>query len=213
MSKFKKYALFQAFGYTFILGNSVANGATVSINSTQFLSGASVIDFEEGNTTALPDIEGVTFVREGLSFSGSKNFDGYFGEKSFSNLVSSNYTNLAIEFDNPQQAVGSWVGQIPNTTNTMPEYIRFAVYDADSNLLAEGKLDMALELNNWSFIGFASDEGISRVEWLVDNQGFFGVDNITYGAAVVPLPPSGLLFLSSIAAFFGIAKRKTTNKA
>lgn len=194
----KNKVLISAFSSLILVGVSTSEAATVAISESQFLEGASVIDFEDGNTTALPTVEGVSFVQEGLSFRGSKNFSGYFGEKSYSNLVSADYTNLGVEFDNPQQAVGAWVGQIPNFANTMPDYIRFAVYGDEDNLLGEAILDLPQELNNWVFAGFASDEGISRIEWLGDNQGFFGVDNITYGVAEVPVPASWVLFSSSL---------------
>ena len=157
------------------------------IAAADFAPGASVITFETG-TTADPIIPGVNFVNTG-GFSGSAAADFVgpeFGNQAYSNTVGGTFADLAIVFTTPQPAVGAWVGKITNFLNNPAEQMTLRVYGA-SGLLESQSVTLPLTLNVPTFAGIARPEGITRVEWIGNNTGFFAIDNVTYGA-VVPEP-------------------------
>lgn len=163
----------------------------VHIQPGDFLPGASIIDFETGST-ALPNVPGVTFLG---GFNGATGFGGValftqdlIGSQAFSNLESVGYSDLGLSFSTAQPAVGAYVGHV---NSSGPNQLTVKVYgDVNgTNLLEQDVVTLPpVGQHSYTWLGFARPEGIRRIEWLGNNQGFFGVDNVTYGAANVPEP-------------------------
>lgn len=202
------------------LGLGLAAGKThaVPISLEDFSSSAAIIDFE-GPTTALPVIPGVTFPQEGPIngpgwFASTTSFTNtFFGNKVFANLVSSAFSDLAIEFATPVQAVGGWVGQLRNFLTANPETITFSIFGANGLLEEVEVLLPVLGFSTPAFVGLRSDAGITRVEWRNGNTGFFGVDNVIYGAAAVPEPQTWLLTLAGLGLLGFVASRSRQSPA
>src|SRR4051794_37293049 len=84
----------------FVVIALVISGATESradlipVTASDFAPGAQVITFETGST-ALPTVPGVTFLQTPPSatqwYGSSANFNGFFGNQGWSNLVSATY--------------------------------------------------------------------------------------------------------------------------
>jgi hypothetical protein len=68
------------------------------------------------------------------------------------------------------------------------------VYGPTNNLLETAQLPTMSA--SPSFVGFIEPQGISKIEWLGGNKGFFCVDNITYGGAPVPEPATGAVVVA-----------------
>ena len=172
-----------------------ASATIISILPGDFAPGATVIDFETG-TTALPSVPGVTFVDEGNPmsppwFDGSGNFEGFFGNQGWSNLISATYSDLALEFATPVQAVGAWVGRIPNFANEHPPQVDVELFDAQDVSLGSDSISLPMAFDTPVFFGFTADAPIARLEIRGNNMGFFSADNVTIGnLAAVPEPAS-----------------------
>ncbi len=196
-------------------GFTVASAATTPITPSDFLPGASVIGFETGST-GLPTVPGVTFLRESPDpqwFSATGAFiDAFFEEQVMTNLVSSTFSDVAIEFATPVQAVGAWVGKVENFLSEYPDVLDVRVLDSLGNELAATTVDLPFPErgDNPLFVGYRSDAGIARIEWLGGDSGFFGADNVTYGDAV-PEPTTGLLLVAGAAAWFCRRRRPATS--
>jgi hypothetical protein len=180
--------------------------ALISVAPGDFDASATVITFETGST-ALPSVPGATFVTEGAvgspgRFSGSGNFSGFFGAQGWSNLVSTTYSNLALAFTSPVQAVGGYVGRIPNFTDEHPSAVVVELFDSSLASLGSATIGIPAAFNSPVFFGFTADAGISRLEIRVNNSGFIGVDNVTFGTLVVPEPST--LAMGGTAALFGL---------
>lgn len=188
-----------------------ALGDFFEVTDDQFTADSTVVDFETGST-GLPSVPGLSFLMEGIPsspdwFAGSGNFDGFFGQQGWSNLVSTNFSNLGVAFDSPVQAFGGWFGQIPDFLNSNPPQIEVRAFDGNSDLLFSTIVDLNAEFEDPVWIGFGSNDLISRAEFRVSQfpeDGFFGVDNFTFGS-VVPEPSSGLVCLLLLTA---MCKRK-----
>lgn len=175
---------------------------TVAIQPSDFLPSAQVLTFETGSTT-LPSAPGVTYLddrAQGAStfFASNGSFnDAFFGEQIMANLVSTEFSDMGLEFSPPVQAVGAWFGKIDNFLNQNPDKITFRAYGASGELLASTDVELSYPQQGDEpvFAGFRSDRWISRVTWLGNDQGFFGVDNVMYGVAV-PEPASASMLLA-----------------
>jgi hypothetical protein len=192
-----------------LLGSAAAAALTVPIDDpAAFAPSAALIDFETGDGQ-LPSIDGVTFVREGtqndadwfggLSTVGAAMFGAqFYGNQS--NLELDRFSSLAIAFEQPQPAVGAWISQmpeLPNAPDTTPEFLTVTVLDAEDAVLASRVVELP-PLASPSFFGFASEVGIARIEWRPGPAGFFGVDDVRYGA-IVPEPNTALLVANGLA--------------
>lgn len=158
----------------------------MAIAPTDFLPNAQVITFETG-TTELPTLPGVTFLGEAPSdtspwYSGSGNFNGFFGNQGWSNEVSSTYSDLGIQFAMPVQAVGGYVGNIPNFTNQHPTVVTVELFDTSLTSLGTVSVSLPATLNAPVFFGFTADAPIARFRMTGNNTGFFSVDNFTFGS-------------------------------
>jgi hypothetical protein len=192
------------------LGNFAtrATADLIPIGPGDFLPGATIIDFETGST-GLPSVPGVTFVNEGSPggpgwFAGSANFDGFFGGQGWSNLVSLTYSDLALVFDTPVDAVGAYVGRIPNFLNEHPSTVVVELFDASSSSLGSATISIPPAFDSPVWFGYRADAPIARLEIRVNDSGFIGVDNVTFGSAVpepgsIALVGSGLAFLGLVA--------------
>lgn len=195
--------------FYFLILNSCIGISSVSsapIGLSDFAADAQIIDFE-GPSTALPSIPGISFPREGIInspgwFSSTSSFNStFFGDKVFANLVSRRYSDIAIEFLDPVQAVGGWLGQIDSGGGGNPETITFSIFGI-AGLLDEIIVDLpTIGFETPVFVGLSSDIGITRVEWRNQNTGFFGVDNVIYGAVSVPEPSTFMLLLIGMLSF------------
>jgi hypothetical protein len=187
--------------------------ASQIITPGSFVNNPSIISFETG-TTGLPTVPGVPFLNEGGNwpgwFVGSANSSGFFGRQGWSNLVSLSYSDLGLRFAVPQQAVGAWLGIIPNFTNTTPDVVEVRFLDSLNNVLASLPTALPQSFGSPVFVGILANEGITRVEFLGGNTGFFGVDNVTFGTAQVSavVPEPGSAFLVTAALLIGAAVRR-----
>jgi hypothetical protein len=191
-------------GSTFV--TSVARA--VSITPSDFAPGASVITFETG-TTAPPTIPGVAFIEfGGFGGSSSAKFVGAeFGNQAYGDLVGSTFTDLAIQFTTPQPAIGGWVGKITNFLNNAADQMTLKVYGpTTTNLLETLPVTLPSQLDVPVFAGIARPEGIARIEWVGGNTGFFGIDNVKYGA-LVPEPTS-CVTITMMGAALAVSRRR-----
>lgn len=186
-----------------------------------------IIDFEDTSAGRMPEILGVTFIREGVVsqpptpglFSGSTSAGAasrsLFGSRFWGNLVNGSpsqathivqFSNLGLEFGRPRAAVGAWFANISNFLDIHPSEILFRALDADGLLVSEFEIVMSGVGNPAVFVGATSERGISRVEFVVPgSEGFFGVDNVFVGE-VVPEPGIGI---SSLLGFTASAWRRS----
>jgi|CXWL01.1.fsa_nt_gi hypothetical protein len=155
------------------------------------------IDFETG-IPQIPLIPGVRFLFESIPgapdwFAGvpTRVGSGFlygppFDAQAYGNLVAStnplSFSHMAIEFTTPQRTVGAWVGSIPNFLETSTTVLTVRVRDAGGLLLDQLTVPVPPLGEAPSFVGFHDEAGIARIEWLNDSGGFFGVDNVLYGA-------------------------------
>jgi len=201
-----------------MLGNPAA---AVPIGPGAFAPGATVVDFEGQSSTALPSVPNLEFVREGNPnqpgwLAGSAPFiDSLFGENLYGNLVSTSFSDLAVEFTTPVGAAGAWVGQIQNFLDTSAPSLTVAAFGLGGALLEEVVVDLPAPNTGPVFVGFAATDGIARLEWRGGNTGFFGVDDITFGdaapSAAIPEPSAALLFLlggSAVLPAVGVGRRR-----
>jgi hypothetical protein len=165
-------------------------GEITPINPSDF-DNPQIITFETGSTE-LPHIPGVTFLDTPPSdtmpwYGGSCNFDGFFGMQGWSNLVSSTYSELGLQLATPVQAVGGYVGWIPNFTMQNPATVLVELFDASHVSLGTAQITLTPAYNSPVFFGFTASEPIAGFRMTGNNTGFFSVDNFTYGA-LVPEP-------------------------
>jgi len=212
-------------GIVLSLTTAATNAATFEIDATAFAPSANVITFETGDT-GLTYPPGVSqFVEDSVSglprgahwFNGSFSFvnlrrqpNPAFGLQAFGNLVSApGYSDLAIVFASPVQAVGGWLA--PDALGTTAHVIDFRVLGATGNVLGSTTVTLSTDYLNqlndaFRFAGLASTDGIYRAEWRIvgdtTNEGFFSVDNVTFGA-IVPIPSTIWLLITGIAALGG----------
>ena len=156
----------------------------VNITSSAFAPGDTVVTFETG-TTALPGISGVSFGGGDATFSFSGNC---FGSQYFGNLsTAGGYTYLDVYFTQAQQAVGAYLVKLNSSVTGVTEVL----YDSSGDILDSASENYPASGQPLAFLGlgeYTSD--ISEVEWRYNGNGFFGVDNLTYGVAAVPEPAS-----------------------
>ena len=174
----------------------------IAVSPSDFAPSAQVITFETG-TTALPTVPGVTFLDTPSSdispwYGGSATLsDGFFGNQNWANLVSATYSDLGIQFATPVQAIGGYVGNIPNFLNQHPTAVTVQLFDSSLTSLGTVSVSLPPTLNSPVFFGFTADAPIARFRMTGNNTGFFGVDNFTFGslkAQGVPEPGSTLVF-------------------
>jgi hypothetical protein len=186
-----------------------------------------IIDFEDTSAGRMPEILGVSFIREGVVsqpptlglFSGSTSAGAasrnLFGSRFWGNSVNGSpsqathivqFSNLGIEFSQPRLAVGAWFANISNFLDIHASEVLFRTLDAEGTLVTEFEIVMPGVGNPAVFAGATSERGISRVEFLVPGpEGFLGVDNVFVGE-VVPEPSIGVSLLMGILA---LARRRT----
>ena len=176
---------------------AIAEAAPI-LSPAEFDASATVITFE--GSLSLPVVPGVTFVNtsppDSPWFMGSVGTTvSFFGTNGMANLVSTTYSDLAIVFASPVDAVGAWVGNVPDFRNSTVASVTVRALDSSSNVLETAVVPLSPANGTPTFFGFSSATGISRIEWLGGNSGFFAVDNVTFGdVAVAPEPASMLLF-------------------
>ena len=177
-----------------VLANALVSQATI-VPVVQFAPGAQVITFETGST-GLPSVPGVTFLNT-PPYGSSGNFSGFFGSQGWSNTVSVSYYDLGAQFSPPVQAVGGYVGRIPNFTNKHAPQVTVELFNSALVSLGTASIDLPAAFNSPVFFGFRADEPISRFRMTGNNTGFFSVDNFTVGS--VPEPASAALSLAGMA--------------
>jgi hypothetical protein len=157
------------------------------IGSYNFAPGATVEDFENLPGPALPDVPNLQFVRtsggELQWFKGKVREEGsLFGEAYMINVATSTtYADMAIEFETPVEAVGAWVKKVPNFRDESPAIITLVAVDPYLNTIRRRVILPEVD-EEPRFFGFSSEDGIVRFEWLGNDLGWFGVDEITFGA-------------------------------
>jgi hypothetical protein len=133
-----------------------------------------------------------------------------FGNRAYINqqLTSSQqFTDLAITFVTPVAAAGAWVSQVTNFLNRSPASLTAMVYDSQHNLLDAMTFANPAAAAAPVFVGFAFAEGVARIEFQGGNAGFFGIDNVTFGAYSVPEPGALPLAVVSFGALCARAAR------
>jgi hypothetical protein len=176
----------------------VSQAALIPVSQSDFAPGAQVVTFETG-TTALPVVPGLTFLNSGPSsspwYGSSGDFSGFFGAEGWSNTVSSTYGDLGAQFNPAVQAVGGYVGQIPNFTNRNASQVTVELFNASLDSLGTASINLPAGFNSPVFFGFRADQPIARFRMTGNNTGFFSVDNFTFGS--VPEPASPLLVITA----------------
>jgi hypothetical protein len=166
----------------------------IPIEPDNFAPGATVVDFENLPGTTLPVVPNLQFVRTSGSemrwFAGKVSVEGsLFGEAYMINLATTRmYAELAIEFETPVEAVGAWVKKVPNFRDESPQSLTVVTVDPYLNTIRR-RVSLPEVDGEPRFVGFSSEDGIVRFEWLGHDSGWFGVDEITFGA-FAPLPRS-----------------------
>jgi hypothetical protein len=178
----------------------VSQAALVPVSQSEFGPGAQVVTFETGST-GLPAVPGLTFLSSGPSsstwYGSSGNFSGFFDNQGWSNTVSTTYGDLGAQFDPTVQAVGGYVGRIPNFTNQHPSQVTVELFNSSLVSLGTASINLPASLNSPVFFGFRADEPIARFRMTGNNTGFFSVDNFTF--VPVPEPASPVLVLAGVA--------------
>jgi len=178
------------------------SNATIVSSPGSFSGPDSVITFETGST-ALPSVPGVTLTPYG-------NSDSTFSTVLFGNQVYGNastaggYTDLYAIFSPPITEVGAWGRRFSFSSG--PTQLQVNVYGTN-NALLEGAI-LSTTTPSPSFVGFIEPQGISKIEWLGGNHGFFAIDNVTFGGPPVPEPGSAGVFVLCL--FLGVFKRPTS---
>jgi len=147
----------------------------IPLADNQFATNDAVITFETGST-GLPGVPGVNFS------GGDATFGTYgFGNQYFGNLNGSTY--LDVYFASPQQAVGAYMvddeyyGGVTGVTEV--------IYDQSNNVIETVSESFPPWGSMPRFIGLGEPTAqIYRAEWQYIGSGYFGVDNVTYGAAI-----------------------------
>jgi hypothetical protein len=182
-----------------------STNATVVSSTASFLGPDSVITFETG-TTALPSVPGVTLTPYG-------NADSTFSTVLFGSQVYGNastaggYTDLYAIFSPPITEVGAWGRRF--SVGSGPTQLQVNVYGTSNNLLEGGSLSMLSP--SPSFVGFVDPQGISKIEWLGGNTGFFAVDNITFGGQPVQTPEPAMT--ASLISILSLALSSRRNRS
>jgi len=190
----------------------VSHAALTPVSGSDFLPGTPVVTFETGSH-ALPSVAGLSFLTAGSPspfnpwYGSSANFNGFFGTQGWSNTVSfpaegTTYGDLGCDFNPPVQAVGGYVGQIPNFTGQNAPKVLVELYNSSLSSLGTAAITLsivpAFDLTGPVFFGFRADEPIARFRMTGDNHGFFSVDNFMFGS--VPEPASATLVLVGLGA-------------
>lgn len=184
------------------------------IPASAFAPGATVVDFEGQATTGLPVVPGMTFVIEGSPiaapwYEGSTSFDtAMFGGAHMGNHVSITYSDLGVAFASPMEGAGAWVSQVPNFTATFPPTLTVVALDALGAVVDQVVVALPAVDAEPIFVGFGSAAGIARLEWRVGDLGFFGVDDITFGA-LRPIPEPATLALTGVGLGLLSLRRRT----
>jgi hypothetical protein len=128
----------------------------------------------------------------------SGNFNGFFGSQGWSNTVSSTYGDLGAQFSPTVQAVGGYVGRIPNFTKQHPSQVVVELFNSSLTSLGTATINLPAAFNSPVNFGFRADEPIARCRMTSNNTGFFSVDNFTFGA--VPEAASSTFMVVAIGA-------------
>ena len=181
-----------------------ATAGFVEVTPDMFLSDSTFVDFETGSSAILPQIDGVTFLREGTDrdpanwFRGSANAVGIalFDNQSFNNVRNPEldaYSHLGVAFDEPVSAIGAWFGLGASVWGENAQSLVLRAFDGDGNLIMERGVT-APPIGSPQWLGIAADGGIGRFEWKWSEKGFFLVDNMMFGD-VVPEPTTLIMTL------------------
>jgi hypothetical protein len=205
MNSLRHHARFTSKAGFFLLAVFASSAARGDLITDAALIGPnpSIVTFET-HSTALPSVPGLTFVDTTLQSSGP-NFGGasssnyyttYFGSQHFGNLSTfRGYTSLAIDFADPQAAVGAYLQRASNSVND-PGKITTLVYGKNGALLESTTTTLPSATSGTTvFVGFSESAGISRIVWEPTTSGHIGVDNVTYSALVAVPEPASLLLL------------------
>jgi len=185
--------------------------ASVFTNPSSLQGPDSLITFETGST-ALPGIPGLTLTPYG-------NADSTFSTVLFGNQVYGNastaqgYTDLYIKFAQPVTEVGACGAAFGFGG---PSQLQVNVYGVNTQLLESAVLPLIGIHSNASYVGFFDAGGITEIDWVGGNHGFFAIDNVSYGgpAAVVPEPDvSGLILLTFAAGIVASVRRNEQIKS
>jgi len=186
---------------------AVAQAWTVAIDPADIAPGASVIDFETGST-GLPTSPDYSFSaiwpNGGTSAFGSE----FFGAQHYGNTtIVPLYSQMRLTLAAPTEAIGAWVGQMPNFRDEHVSLLDVSIYDNSFVLLTTVTVPLPLLGEPPVFVGFASDQGIRRLLMTGNDTGFFGADNITFGEFNIP-EPAGILCLALAALLISPWRRR-----
>src|SRR5262245_31741306 len=192
-----------------IVGSTEVRADLIAITPSDFAPSAQVITFETGST-GLPTVPGVTFLFTTPSltqwYGSSANFSGFFGAQGWSNLVSTTYSDLGIGFATPVQAIGGYVGRIPNFTGQHPPAVGVELFDGPLTSLGTASIALPPAFDSPVVFGFTADSPIARFRMTGNNSGFFSVDNFTFGSLqtqAVPEPSTLALALIGVGVLLG----------
>jgi hypothetical protein len=193
----KAVAFLVCAGYAAVVFCAADSLNAAIIGQNTFLATDTVIGFETGST-ALPSVSGVTFLSDFSTYGGDATAapgsanEFVFGRQYYGNLSGTGpelYTFLGIAFSTPQSAAGAYLVDANG-----PSSIICTVYDSGGVIEESASTQLAPYLSPPSqlpFIAFSEPQGISKIvfSYPTDRPGFFGIDNLVYGA-VVPEPAS-----------------------
>jgi hypothetical protein len=184
-------------------------GATVVTSTNSFLGPDSVVTFETG-TTALPSVTGLTFSPYGTGADSTFSSD-LFGRQVYGDISGfGGYSDLFVKFSPLVTEVGAYAGAFGGST---PSHLTVNVYGLSDQLLESTTVSTLSVGSVHPFAGFIESQGISEIDWLGGNQGFFDVDNVTYGGPEpVPEPSSRALIMVFFAAAILLCKQARQNR-
>ena len=133
-------------------------------------------------------------------YGGSCNFEGFFGIQGWSNLVSATYSELGLQLATPVQAVGGYVGWIPNAAMQNPAIVLVELFNASHISLGTEQITLTPSYNSPVFLGLTASEPIAGFRMTGNDTGFFSVDNFTYGALVPEPSTVALISLTGLGA-------------
>jgi hypothetical protein len=207
---------------TLLLALSGVNAAVIEIHNYDFASknpDITILNFETGSTGfSTPSDISISFQVAAAGWYGdgvlqhfaSNNIDANtFGLQYLGNV--STYprtTDITAYFQGTKNFVGAWIAYAPfQDVNT----IDFSIYGLSDQILFSTHLSSPqVFADEMYYFGVFSDEAISRAVWHPVEDGYFGLDNLSYGASAspVPAPSAAWLMGSGLLGLVGVALRK-----